>query len=45
MRSAVTKKTSQEEQKNQTTITTKINYIQKFVHLKKSYYHGQNSVR
>ena len=35
MKSVAIKKASQEEQQNQTTITTNINYIQTFVHLKK----------
>ena len=30
MRSAISKKASQEEQQNQTTITTNVNYIQNF---------------
>ena len=35
MKSVVIKKASQEEQQNQPTITTNINNIQTFVHLKK----------
>ena len=31
MRSAIIKKASQNEQQNQTTITTKVNYIQNFM--------------
>ena len=32
MRSAIIKKASQDEQQNQTTIATNINYIQNYVH-------------
>ena len=35
LRSVIIKKASQDQQQNQTTITTNINYIQNFVHLKK----------
>ena len=35
MRSAIIKKAGQDEQQNQTTKTTNINYIQNFVNLKK----------
>ena len=35
MKSVITKKASQDEQQNQTTITTNINYIQNFVYYKK----------
>ena len=36
MRSVIIKKASQDEQQNQTTIKTKINYIQNFVHFEKT---------
>ena len=35
MRSAINKKGSQDEQQNQTTITTNINYFQNFDHFEK----------
>ena len=44
MRSAITKKASQEEQQNQSTKTTNINYIQNFMSIKKLT-EAQNSVR
>ena len=36
MRTAITKRANQDEQQNQTTITTNFNYIQNFVQLKKT---------
>ena len=46
MRLAIIKKTSQEEQQNQTTITTNINYIQNFVPIfLKNILTRQNSVK
>ena len=38
MRSAVIKRASQDEQQNQSTIITNINYIQNLVHLKTKTY-------
>ena len=37
-------KLSQDEQQNERTITTKTNYIQNFVHLKKTYKQDKNNI-
>ena len=44
MRSAIIKKASRDEQQNQTTITTKINFLQNFMSIFLIKKLGQNSV-